>query len=274
MSKTLTLPDGQGRGGLRVQHLAGGRFVDLGVVAGGASDRVRQLWDREQGEAAVGKLLPPGPRPVEAAVLARLRHPGVVGLRHVASLADGRWLVVLEPAGHSDLEARVGDGPLAAALAVDLLTQAARAVGAAHRRGIVHRDLAPAHLRLDDDDRVVVIDWGLARDPSLPHSAGAPVCGTPPWLSPEQAAGRSADVGPAADVHALGALLHLALSGRAPYPGAAPDALLAAVRGAPSLDPRLPPGLAALIARSLSRDPADRPADGDAFATALQAAAG
>ncbi|MBX3270106.1 MAG: protein kinase [Sandaracinaceae bacterium] len=212
----------------------------------------------------------------EARLLASLDHPGIV--RYVAHGAEQYqpWLA-MEWLDGEDLSARLFREGLSIADAVTLIRHAAGAVGVAHRAGIVHRDLKPQNLFLVERDpkRVKVLDFGIARQAFAQAALTQPgmVLGTPAYMAPEQASGHS-EVGPAADVWSLGAMLFECVSGRPPFQGDLPIAVLmkALVEQAPRLSDvsaGVPAGLEALVAKMLARDPAARFPDAGAVAHAL-----
>lgn len=160
------------------------------------------------------------------------------------------------------------------AFTMSVIAQLADALGAAHRAGVVHRDVKPANVivvsRRLDDPQVKLTDFGVAR-PVTADSAGASAytLGTPRYMSPEQLAGRPTS--PASDVYALGVLAVEMLTGRVPFPGDTASAVVAArAAGAALVLPeRIPSDLRGLLVSSLATDPAERPPDGDAFARRL-----
>ncbi|MFO0930311.1 MAG: protein kinase [Gemmataceae bacterium] len=206
----------------------------------------------------------------EAAALARVRHRHAVGLLDYGE-HDGVPYLVLELVEGGTLADRLAQGPLDPREAAGLVRDVAGAVAAAHRAGVLHRDLKPDNVLLDVNGCAKVADFGLARlldaDTSALTASGA-VVGTPEYLSPEQAGGEAATA--ATDVWGLGAVLYACLSGRPPVEGADTLDVLAAARAgkvAPLVG--VPAGLAAVCLKCLARRPADRYATAEALADDL-----
>jgi tetratricopeptide (TPR) repeat protein len=149
----------------------------------------------------------------------------------------------------------------------------ARAVQAAHEAGIVHRDLKPANVLLSTDGTPKVTDFGLAKKlgGAAGQTASGAILGTPSYMAPEQAAGRGKEVGPAADIWALGAILYECLTGRPPFKAATPlDTVLQVLSEEPvppgRLLPNLPRDLETICLKCLQKDPRKRYARADALA--------
>jgi serine/threonine-protein kinase len=154
----------------------------------------------------------------EAELVAALRHPNIVQVYDVGEI-DGQPYFTMEFVGGGSLAGAIAGRPWPARDAAGLVTHLADAVAAAHRDGIVHRDLKPSNVLLAADGTPKVTDFGLARHLGLGSSltqSGAAV-GTPSYMAPEQAQGRTGEVGPAADIYALGAILYELITGRPPF---------------------------------------------------------
>src|SRR5262249_54048879 len=185
-------------GGYKARHLRLNRVVALKMILAGA-------------HAALGDLQR---FRVEGEAIAQLQHPNVVQI-YTIGVQGGRPFFALEHVGGGTLAQRFGGKPQPPAQAAPLIEQLARAVQAAHERGIVHRDLKPANVLLTEDGTPKIADFGLAKklDAGQGKTQTGTVLGTPSYMAPEQAAGKK-DVGPAADVYALGALLYELLTGQ------------------------------------------------------------
>jgi serine/threonine-protein kinase len=202
----------------------------------------------------------------EAAVLARLSHPHVLRLYDAGRPDDGAAFLVVELVDGTSLARILAGRRLTWEETRDLVRPIADALAYAHGRGVVHRDLSPANILVEDGTgRVLVSDFGLARIARATGSVGGSsiLAGTPEYWAPEQA--RGAEVTAAADVYALGCILFRALTGSLPFDG--DDRLAAGLRRAHEDAPplaRAAPGLPAeacgLVDAMLDRDPGRRPA--------------
>ncbi len=213
----------------------------------------------------------------EAAALAQLEHPNIVRILDFGFAPSGLPFLVTELVQGPTLSEAIGSGRLTAMQAARVGAQIARGLEAAHARGIVHRDLKPGNVMLPlgpNGSEAKVLDFGMARlsdGPTRITKAGSLV-GTPLYMAPEQIRGAS-EVGPAADLYSLGALLFAAVSGQPPFRGTTLEVISAQLEQAPPLLPALG-GLELLVARLLEKDPARRPASAARVAEELERLAG
>ncbi|HYT87143.1 MAG TPA: protein kinase [Gemmataceae bacterium] len=269
-----------GRGGMGVVYKAKqvrlGRLVALKMLLGSDRNRLERFH-------------------AEAATVAQLQHPHIVQIFDIGEY-QGQPYLALELVEGSSLAESLAGRPRPVRESAELLSILARAVGYAHEHGVVHRDLKPANVLLASGGREPpdpsessggsrpplagaapkITDFGLARrlEMSDTRTVEGDVLGTPAYMAPEQAAGRTRDVGPAADVYALGAILYEMLTGRPPFQGQTLLETLAQVR---SLDPvppsRLQPGiprdLETICLKCLHKAPRGRYASAAALAADL-----
>ena len=180
--------------------------------------------------------------------------------------------------GGSLLDKLKSDGRLELELAVSLLLQVAKGVGALHEHGMIHRDLKPGNILLERDGHAYVADFGLAKDPqaSLLTKPGQSV-GSLDYMSPEQIRGEL--VTPAADIYSLGCVMHECLLGRPPFGDRQGMQILWAHLQQEPPDPSaerddLPKDLTWAVNRALEKEPGDRPETATAYARMVQVAAG
>jgi serine/threonine protein kinase len=221
----------------------------------------------------------------EATLAGQVPHPAIVRVFDCADLGAGRVYVAMELLRGETL-AQALQRPGRALEILPWLADLARGLAAAHRVGVVHRDVKPANVVLVRDAADAVqaklLDFGVAK--SLPGMGGAggvqteagAVLGTPYYLAPEQACGAALDG--RADLYGLGVMLYEVLTGELPFVGDSFMAILAQHVKAPPLDPRqaapergIPDGVARLTMRLLAKDPLERPPDGDVVAEAITA---
>ena len=212
----------------------------------------------------------------EARVIARLKHPNIVGIYDLGTHETGPFMA-LEWVGGGTLADRVAAGPLDPAEAARLAATLARAAGYAHEKGVIHRDLKPANVLMTEAGEPKIADFGLAKhlhaaNPGGTALPGQPV-GTPTYMAPEQTGGKG-EVTPAADVYSLGAVLYELLTGRVPLAGASIEDTLRLVAGQEPVPPRelnakVPRDLETVCLKCLEKDPKKRYPDGHALADDL-----
>jgi hypothetical protein len=263
-------------------RLVGGRFEIEREAGAGGMARVYRARDRETSLPVALKIssaIDGASRrrfEREARVLESLRHPGIVG--YIAHGLDGNApFLAMEWIEGEDLERRLARGPLSIADALSLGRAVADALGAAHARGLVHRDVKPSNVFLEGGDphRPKLLDFGIAHDDTATQglTVAGSILGTPSHMAPEQASGEL-DLDPRVDVFALGGLLFACLSGRPPFVASNLVALLAkiVVEDPPRISvlrAEVPPAVDRLIARMLSKSRDMRPSDGAQVAAAL-----
>ncbi len=214
----------------------------------------------------------------EALALSRLNHPGIATV-YEFDHENGADFMVMEYVPGDTLATVAAAGPLSEARVRELGAQIADALAAAHAHGVVHRDLKPGNVVVTPDGRAKVLDFGLARvttaDFDATRSATAPLAlvGTLAYMAPEQIAG--GDIGPAADLHALGLILYELATGGRPYSGDTVAALLYAIANRPPVSPRkshqeLSEAFASTVLCALAKDPAQRHASARELAEELR----
>ena len=235
---------------------------------------------------------------VEAEITGRLEHPGIVPVYGLGTYDDGRPFYAMRFIRGDNLKAAIeqfhqaedeGRGPARGRWPCKLLRRfldVCNAIDYAHSRGVLHRDLKPGNIMLGKYGETLVVDWGLAKtvgrpeagpasgtldDHTLVPESGSDVrgtefgarLGTPAYMSPERAAGRISDLGPASDVYSLGATLYCLLTGKAPFADTDILELLRKVERGDFPPPRkletwIDPALEAICLKAMATDPAQR----------------
>ena len=244
---------------------------------------------------------------LEAQITGRLEHPGIVPVYALGCDASGRPYYAMRFIEGETLQEVVkrfhnkfkdahcnhGERLLELRKLLGRLIDVCNAIDYAHNRGIIHRDLKPANVMLGKYGETLVVDWGLAKVisgnkwPTLPFqeiavTAGGlsgtvmgTAIGTPAYMSPEQAAGRSDEMSPQTDVYSLGVTLYHLLTGRLPYEQESVSGVLEQIKSTPVLPPRehcawLPRTLEAICLKAMAARPADRYASTAALADDIE----
>jgi serine/threonine protein kinase len=219
----------------------------------------------------------------EMRVAAAIDHPNIVPI-YRAGEDRGRLYLAMRYVHASDLRRVLEtESPLNSGRTLTILDQVARALDAAHARGLVHRDVKPGNILLappvldGDPEHVYLVDFGLARSDNDDRSLGGPgsFLGTPRYAAPEQAAGRPVDG--RTDGYALGCVLYECLTGQPPFPNGSGEAVLLAHLEAPppqvtTLRPDLPTAIDQVITRAMAKAPGDRFPDCRSLITAARQA--
>ncbi|ADU06624.1 serine/threonine protein kinase [Micromonospora sp. L5] len=193
----------------------------------------------------------------EARAIARLNNVNVVRIFDVLRTDGDPWIVMEYVASKSLQDTIAEDGPVSVAKAVEIGLGVLNALKAAHKAGIMHRDVKPGNVLLGEDGRVVLTDFGLATIPGDPNvTRTGMVLGSPAYISPERA--RDGTAGPEADLWSLGATLYAAVEGKSPYARPSAIATLAALATEPMPPPRNAGPLKPVLQGLLRKDPDER----------------
>lgn len=251
-----------------------GRFEVIGKIGEGAFGLVLQARDPQLDRMVAIKV----PRRSamqaididrflrEARAAAHMHHPNICPVYEVGT-ADGRPYIVMSlvPGRSLAEHLRQSERPILISQAVNVVRKLALALDVAHKKGIVHRDLKPANIMVDRERQdVVVMDFGLARrqheDVGLTMSGT--VLGTPAYMSPEQARGEQATIGPTTDIYSLGVILFELLTKSRPFEGSLAEVLGKILHveapGPAMLRPEVGPHLDAIVRKCMAKDPAER----------------
>jgi tetratricopeptide (TPR) repeat protein len=200
----------------------------------------------------------------EAEAVARLQHPNIVQIYEVGQ-QEGCLFLALEFVDGVSLDKMSTGRPIPARQAGQLVQTLARAIHAAHQQGIIHRDLKPGNVLLTGDGVPKITDFGLAKvlDSQSNQTSTNAFLGTPCYMAPEQAEGRTGAIGPASDVYSLGTILYELLTGRPPFVGESPmDTVMQVLHDEavpPSrLQTKTPRDLETICLKCLHKDPARR----------------
>lgn len=208
----------------------------------------------------------------DAQAAAALEHPGIVAI-YDAGEADGTIYIALALIDGETLCQHVADRRIPITEAVRIVRAAAEAIGHAHARGVIHRDVTGRNIMIARDGRVLVLDFGLALAAWESRvTTGESILGTALYMAPEVMLGREADA--RADLYGLGVVLYETLTGSFPFAGDQPEAVFYSAPHLPPILPRelrpdLPADLERLVLKAIARDPADRYQTAHEFVAAL-----
>ena len=211
----------------------------------------------------------------EAATAARLQHPNIVAV-HEAGELDGHAFYSMDFIPGRTLADVSGTGPVSPKRAAMWMRKISLAVHYAHSQNVLHRDLKPSNVLLDEFDEPRISDFGLAKvlDSTEAATLTGSIFGSPAYMPPEQAAGHVGEIGPAADVYSLGALLYELLTGRPPFQGASPQGVIEQVKTVEPVAPRrlnvgVPADLETVVLKCMEKDPTRRYATAQELADEL-----
>ncbi len=270
--------------GLGRDTIVDGRYKVLSRLGAGGMADVFLAEDEQLGRKVALKLLyqrfaeDPGfverfRREAQAA--AGLQHPNVVSV-YDRGAYDGTYYIAMEYLPGRSLKQLIrAEAPLDPIRAIDITLQILKAARFAHRRGVIHRDLKPHNVIVDDSDNAKVTDFGIARAGASDMTETGSIMGTAQYLSPEQAQGHAVSAG--SDLYSIGVVLYEMLTGRVPFDAeSAVTIALKHVSEAPPpmtvINPDVPAELEQVVMWALNKNPVDRPANADQFITALEQA--
>jgi serine/threonine protein kinase len=211
----------------------------------------------------------------EASSAAGLSHPNVVAIFDRGEW-DGTYYIAMEFVDGRTLKDIIRErGPAPPEAAIDVTLQILRAARYAHKHGIVHRDIKPQNVLIDQDGRVRVTDFGIARAGTSDITETGSVMGTAQYLSPEQAQGRPVDA--RSDLYSIGIVLYELLTGQVPFDAESPVSVALMQVSEPPMLPRelvptIPPAVEAVVLRAMEKDPDRRYQTADEFIAALESA--
>jgi beta-lactam-binding protein with PASTA domain/predicted Ser/Thr protein kinase len=209
----------------------------------------------------------------EAQAAASLQHPNVVSVYDRGAFDDSYYIAMEYLPGRSLKQLIREEAPLDPLRAIDIAIQILKAARFAHRRGVIHRDLKPHNVIVDDSDHAKVTDFGIARAGASDMTETGSIMGTAQYLSPEQAQGHA--VGETSDLYSIGIVLYEMLTGQVPFDAeSAVTIALKHVSEAPTppsqINPAIPTALEQVVLWALNKNPQDRPEDADQFISVLE----
>jgi serine/threonine protein kinase len=195
----------------------------------------------------------------------KLSHPNICPIHDVGELHGNHYIVMGFIAGTPLSHLFSPERPMEPGPAAKIILKLTDALAEAHDRGIIHRDLKPSNIMMDERRREpVILDFGLARSfvGEVHETQAGHVLGTPAYMSPEQARGPAAKVGPGTDIYSLGVLLYELIAGRPPFCGSLPEVFAQILTAQPEpptrYQPRLDPAISAICLKAMAKDPSQR----------------
>jgi eukaryotic-like serine/threonine-protein kinase len=257
-----------------------GRYEILEVIGTGAYSKVARAHDPMIGRLVAVKLLAPEFAEgearqrflQEARVVGQLSHPSIITLHDMGiEESNSTAYLVMEFLKGQPLDKIVEKGAVPMPRACAWAAEVATALAVAHRKGVIHGDIKPANILITEDNRVKLMDFGMARLTAR-EAAGNSLSGTPAYWCPEQIMGKPQDA--RSDLFSLGVVLYELLTGHRPFDADTLQGICNRVLSSTPLPPShsntsCPSGLDQLVARLLSKDPAARYSSGDALANDL-----
>jgi serine/threonine protein kinase len=262
-----------------------GPYKLLTMLGKGGMGEVWRAYDTDTDRVVALKLLPSGLAGDdgyrerflrEAQIVSKLNNPFIVPIHRYGTI-DDRLYVDMRLVEGRDLATLLENGPLPPARAVAIVEQIAKALNAAHRLGLVHRDVKPSNVLVTDDDFAYLIDFGIAQDVNRTGLTGTgTVIGTWTYMAPERMTRVDAS-GPSCDVYSLACVLHECLTATKPFPGDSVEIQVAAHLHAPpprpsQTTPTVPPSFDPVVDRGMAKDPRARYATTLDLATAAKSA--
>jgi serine/threonine protein kinase len=257
-----------------------GRYQILDTIGTGANSRVVRAFDPMIGRTVAIKLFPSQLASgegrerfiKEARVIGQISHPSIVPLHDMGiEESSSTPYLVMEYVEGQPLERLLDKGSIPYPRACAWTAEVASALAVAHRKGIIHGDVKPANILINEEGRVKLTDFGMARLASR-DSSDSPLLGTPAYWCPEQILGKPQDA--RSDIFSLGVVLYEMITGHRPFDSDSLQGICSRVLSSTPLppshtNPSLPAGLNELVASCLAKDPAQRRNSGDDLADDL-----
>jgi hypothetical protein len=261
-----------------------GHYRILSRIGSGGMSTVYKAHDAKSGRMVAVKLmasfLTEEPRfkvrfEREVKLLSKLSHPNIVQIFDFGQHNDSPY-IVMPYFEKGTLQDRLRDGPVSVKEGARVISDMSSALQYAHDHGVIHRDVKPSNMLIDNHGRAQLTDFGFAswREASM-HLTGSALVGTPAFMSPEQCTGD--DIGPASDQYSLGIVLFRIASGQMPFDGETPLAMALKQINEPlppprEINPRIPVAIENVLIKALQKDPSKRFESMDVFNEAFQEA--